>query len=155
MSLGKDEDRDLFLEDTPYDFDIEKIEELIKTETENLFTDPNKGIVYNGREVSWSDKAIVCPICPKKPLKDFSLEKIFDSAKKPILITCNPETAGQEQYKFMFKYGDDLRQDNLVLQMFKMMDRIWEDESLGIDMITYDVMETGFEIGMMEFVQKS
>ena len=55
----------------------------------------------------------------------------------------------------MFKYGDDLRQDNLVLQMFKMMDRFWAEEGLGIDMVTYDVMETGFEIGMMQFVQKS
>jgi len=52
----------------------------------------------------------------------------------------------------MFKYGDDLRQDNLVLQMFKMMDRFWAEEGLGIDMVTYDVMETGFEIGMMQFV---
>jgi len=39
--------------------------------------------------------------------------------------------------------------------MFKIMDRVWAEEDLGIDMVTYDVMETGFEIGMMEFVQKS
>ena len=66
--------------------------------------------MYQHREVDWADKAIVCPICPKKPLKDFSPKiKIFNSAKRPILITCNPETDGQDNFKFMFKYGDDLK----------------------------------------------
>jgi phosphatidylinositol 3-kinase len=79
---------------------------------------------------------------------------IFASAKKPIRVTCLPEEeeVNKQKFQFMFKYGDDLRQDNLVLQMFKMMDRFWAEEGLGIDMVTYDVMETGFEIGMMQFV---
>lgn len=83
--------------------------------------------------------------------------RIFASAKLPIKVTTDPveEEVDKEPFAFMFKYGDDLRQDNLVLQMFKMMDRFWSEEGLGIEMVTYDVMETGFEIGMMQFVEKS
>lgn len=32
------------------------------------------------------------------------------------------------------------------------MDRIWTDEGIFSDMVTYDVMETGFETGYIEFV---
>jgi len=67
------------------------------------------------------------------------------------MITCIPEVerADKSRFKLMFKYGDDLRQDILVLQMFKMMDKIWAENDLRIDMVTYSIMETGFEIGMM------
>ena len=82
---------------------------------------------------------------------------IFMSKKLPILVTGIPEVemADGKKFQFMFKYGDDLRQDNLVLQMFKIMDRIWTDEGIFSDMVTYDVMETGFETGYIEFVQNA
>ena len=106
---------------------------------------PIREITYQGQLVQWSTEVLFCPICPKKPLKGFESKiSIFASAKKPIKVTCLPFEEDSVRYSFMFKYGDDLRQDNLVLQMFKMMDRIWAEEDLGIDMVTYDVMETGF-----------
>ena len=57
--------------------------------------------------------------------------------------------------KIMFKSGDDLRQDNLVLQFFKIMDRIWQSMGLDMSMVCYDVMESGFETGYIEFVDKA
>ena len=57
--------------------------------------------------------------------------------------------------KFMFKSGDDLRQDNLVLQFFKIMDRIWQSAGLDMSMVAYDVMESGFETGYIEFVDNA
>ena len=36
------------------------------------------------------------------------------------------EPEEQQQLKFMFKCGDDLRQDNLVVQFLKIMDRLWQ-----------------------------
>ena len=53
---------------------------------------------------------------------------------------------------FMFKSGDDLRQDNLVLQFFKIMDKIWNRSDQDLSMVCYDVMESGFETGYIEFV---
>ena len=57
--------------------------------------------------------------------------------------------------KFMFKSGDDLRQDNLVLQFFKIMDRIWQSAGSDMSMVCYDVMESGFETGYIEFVDQA
>ena len=53
---------------------------------------------------------------------------------------------------FMFKSGDDLRQDNLVLQFFKIMDKIWNKSDQDLSMVCYDVMESGFETGYIEFI---
>jgi phosphatidylinositol kinase/protein kinase (PI-3 family) len=55
----------------------------------------------------------------------------------------------------MFKYGDDLRQDNLVISLFKMMDKIWNKSNLGVEMVAYDVLETGYMTGCIEFVDNS
>ena len=66
------------------------------------------------------------------------------------------EEPGQDdRKKFLFKFGDDLRQDNLVLQFFKIMDRLWQSGGDDMRMMCYDVLETGFETGYIEFVDKS
>jgi len=41
-------------------------------------------------------------------------------------LVCLPDANYKgEAYKVMFKYGDDLKQDNLVLQMFRVFDKLW------------------------------
>ena len=55
----------------------------------------------------------------------------------------------------MFKYGDDLRQDSLILQLFKLMDRLWMQKGLNMEMNAYNVVETGNMIGYIEFVDKA
>ena len=52
----------------------------------------------------------------------------------------------------MFKYGDDLRQDNLVLQLFKLMEKLWIDDNLNLEMMAYSILEIGYQIGYLEFV---
>ena len=61
----------------------------------------------------------------------------------------------RDNKRFMWKSGDDLRQDNLVLQFFKIMDRLWQSADLDLAMVCYDVFESGFEIGYIEFVTPS
>jgi len=55
----------------------------------------------------------------------------------------------------MFKTGDDLKQDNLVLQFFKMMERYWRKANQDYSMVCYDAMETAFETGYIGFVDKA
>ena len=55
----------------------------------------------------------------------------------------------------MFKSGDDLRQDQLTLQILGLMDRLWKSEGLDLHMSAYRCISTGNEIGMLEIVGNS
>jgi phosphatidylinositol-4,5-bisphosphate 3-kinase len=79
--------------------------------------------------------------------------------KSPILIKKKNATDSEGDAtvlkKFLFKFGDDLRQDNLVLQFFKIMDRLWQSSGDDLQMMCYDVMETGFGTGYIEFIDNA
>lgn len=47
----------------------------------------------------------------------------------------------------MFKHGDDLRQDQLVLQMVHLMDRLLRKENLDLKLKPYRVLATGSNHG--------
>ena len=85
-------------------------------------------MTYNGKEVPWQQENIIFPFLPKKHIKSFTDKgKVFMSKQVPLLINAvvkNQEddssqmggsTSENEVIKIMFKHGDDLRQDNLVL----------------------------------------
>jgi phosphatidylinositol kinase/protein kinase (PI-3 family) len=43
----------------------------------------------------------------------------------------------------MYKCGDDIKQDHLVLQMFKIFEKLWADKGFDFKMNIYKVMSTG------------
>lgn len=53
----------------------------------------------------------------------------------------------------MFKYGDDLKQDHLILQMFKIFDKLWRENGLDLKMNIYRTLSTGNEVGFIEIVE--
>jgi len=55
----------------------------------------------------------------------------------------------------IFKVGDDLRQDQLTLQMFRIMDKLWFEAGLDLKMSPYLCIETGNKTGMIEVVPDS
>jgi len=55
----------------------------------------------------------------------------------------------------IFKMGDDLRQDMLTLQMFRIMDKLWKKNNLDLMLNPYGVISTGGQIGMIEVVTRS
>ena len=57
--------------------------------------------------------------------------------------------------KVMFKCGDDLRQDILTLQLISIMDALWLNTNLDLNMRTYQVIGTGYQVGMLELVLNS
>jgi len=55
-------------------------------------------------------------------------------------------------YPIIFKNGDDLRQDQLVIQLFTLMDRLLRKENLDLRLSPYSVLATSTSEGMIQFV---
>ena len=55
------------------------------------------------------------------------------------------EQEGGDNIVTMFKNGDDLRQDILTIQLIYIMDKIWLDAELDLQMLPYKVIGTGCE----------
>jgi len=83
--------------------------------------------------------------------------RVMDSKKKPLWLcfTTVDETNKTGQYHLMFKKGDDLRQDQLTLQLLSIMDTVWKSEGLDLCLSAYGCIATGDEEGMLEIVLNS
>ena len=57
--------------------------------------------------------------------------------------------------KVIFKTGDDLRQDQLVMQMIQLMDSLLKKVNLDLKLRPYGILATGKSDGLMEFVANS
>ena len=56
------------------------------------------------------------------------------------------------EYATIYKIGDDLRQDQLVLQMIALMDKLLKQENLDLRLTPYKVIATGVKDGFIQFV---
>jgi len=61
----------------------------------------------------------------------------------------------EEEYAVIFKHGDDLRQDQLVMQLILLMDKLLKKENLDLKLTPYRVLATSPKNGMLECVPKS
>ena len=75
---------------------------------------------------------------------------VFKSNLFPFLLYF--QCSDGSEYPVMFKDGDDLRQDQLVLQLFTLMDQLLRKENLDLKLIPYDVLATGPLQGMVQFI---
>lgn len=56
-------------------------------------------------------------------------------------------TDDNKEYVAIFKYGDDLRQDQLILQMITLMDKLLRSENLDLKLTPYRVLATSAKHG--------
>jgi phosphatidylinositol 3-kinase len=87
--------------------------------------------------------------------------KLFNSAMSPLLCwlktpeDAHTESAESKRYQVIFKSGDDLRQDQLIMQMFNLMDSLLKKVGLDLKLSPYVILATTQKSGYLEFVQKS
>uniref|UniRef100_A0AAY4DF24 phosphatidylinositol 3-kinase n=1 Tax=Denticeps clupeoides TaxID=299321 RepID=A0AAY4DF24_9TELE len=82
--------------------------------------------------------------------------KIMASKKKPIWLefsSVDSHRPNGSSVGIIFKQGDDLRQDMLIIQILNVMDSIWQEKSLDLKLVPYGCISTGYNIGMIEIVQ--
>ncbi|ETW79232.1 hypothetical protein HETIRDRAFT_387555 [Heterobasidion irregulare TC 32-1] len=75
---------------------------------------------------------------------------VFKSNLYPLLLyfSCSDGS----EFPVIFKDGDDLRQDQLVIQLFTLMDRLLRQENLDLKLTPYHVLATGPLQGMVQFI---
>ncbi|OQO13539.1 hypothetical protein B0A48_01768 [Cryoendolithus antarcticus] len=75
---------------------------------------------------------------------------VFKSSLFPLYL--NFKTSTGETYPLMFKTGDDLRQDQLVIQIIALMDRLLMKENLDLKLTPYRILATSTLAGAVQFV---
>lgn len=66
-----------------------------------------------------------------------------------------PQAAVGDEFRVIFKTGDDLRQDQLIIQMINLMDSLLKKVKLDLKLTPYRVLATSPVDGMLEFVPDS
>jgi phosphatidylinositol 3-kinase len=126
-----------------------------KKELRNILANKNKVI----------QEEYYLPIDPHIKIKGTVTEQcsVFKSAKCPVKYTFKVQEDTQkynpheekEYMNIMFKYGDDLRQDQLILQMINFMDSLLKKVHLNYEFTSYKVLATSTSDGFVEFVPNS
>lgn len=91
---------------------------------------------------------VYLPLCPTVCCTEVISEKsnVFPSAMQPLKLIFRTKA---EDYTIIYKNGDDLRQDQLVIQIFRLMDRLLKKENLDLKLIPYRVLATDHSNGML------
>ncbi len=75
---------------------------------------------------------------------------VFKSSLFPLLV--NFRTSVGTKYPIIFKTGDDLRQDQLVIQIISLMDRLLRKENLDLKLTPYRILATSSTAGAVQFI---
>ncbi|XP_039283155.1 phosphatidylinositol 3-kinase catalytic subunit type 3-like [Nilaparvata lugens] len=93
------------------------------------------------------------PLDPKIQVKGIYPEKsyLFKSSMMPSLLSFI--TTDATEYITIFKNGDDLRQDQLVVQIINLMDKLLRNENLDLKLTPYKVLATSTKTGFVQYIQ--
>lgn len=99
------------------------------------------------------NKTIALPLDPEICVTGIITEqcKVFKSSMSPIKLTFKTNVE-DSYYSLMYKVGDDLRQDQLVVQIISLMNELLLNENLDLKLISYKILSTKNNEGAIQFI---
>lgn len=99
-------------------------------------------------------KPIRFPLDPKIKVTGIIAESstVFASNAFPFLIAFETEEEGAPPVKVIYKEGDDLRQDQLIMQLVSLMDSRLKKNGLDLQIVSFQVQGWSVNDGIIEFV---
>ncbi|KAF1917519.1 kinase-like domain-containing protein [Ampelomyces quisqualis] len=96
--------------------------------------------------------ALPLPLDPSVYITGIHAEdcNVLKSSLLPMVL--NFKTNTDSKYPIIFKTGDDLRQDQLVIQIITLMDRLLRKENLDLKLTPYRILATSTSAGAFQFV---
>ncbi|CAF3791534.1 unnamed protein product [Rotaria socialis] len=80
---------------------------------------------------------------------------IFRSLTCPLQLVFDPIDLSSETFYAIYKTGDDLRQDQIVLQLLTCMDKIWQSNDIDCRLSLFNVTPTEERCGFIEMITDS
>lgn len=86
---------------------------------------------------------------------------VFKSSLSPLLVTFKVQTppnqanSNASKYSIIFKTGDDLRQDQLVIQIITLIDSLLLKENLDLKLTPYRILATSPAAGAVQYISPS
>jgi len=93
---------------------------------------------------------LVCLQCEGTNEDDAS---VFKSSLSPLRLNFKTSDPERPNYPIIFKTGDDLRQDQLVIQIVSLMDKLLLKENLDLKLTPYKIIATGVDHGAVQFIE--
>ncbi|KAJ8782140.1 hypothetical protein J1605_010401 [Eschrichtius robustus] len=117
-----------------------------------------QALLGDNEKMNLSDVELIpLPLEPQVKIRGIIPETatLFKSALMPAQLFFKTEDGGK--YPVIFKHGDDLRQDQLILQIISLMDKVnitlLRKENLDLKLTPYKVLATSTKHGFMQFIQ--
>lgn len=85
-------------------------------------------------------------------LLHFKIASSDGSISAPTSPARSPKIKDQPTYSILFKTGDDLRQDQLVIQIITLMDKLLLRENLDLKLTPYRILATSPKAGAVQFI---
>lgn len=103
-------------------------------------------------ELMTIDPPLPLPLDPSIKITGVAPEDtvVFKSSLHPIKLAF--KTTSGRKYPIIFKTGDDLRQDQLVIQIITLMDKLLQKENLDLKLSPYKILATSTSAGLSQFV---
>jgi hypothetical protein len=103
------------------------------------------------------EQAVTLPtnVCARVDAYTVQRCRVMDSFTHPLFVSLRNADRLGAPVDLIFKAGDDLRQDALAIQVFRLMERIWHEAGLGLHLTPYTVVPTQGFGGFIEVVQNA